>query len=130
MAKGAGDATTNQEPPPRLFEIEACRRFLEALADGFTVRVVTSVCFLQPDSGSNDCFDDKTIGVFGPAMPGVIEAYLATGEWAGLPGGLAIRRLMDFWPGSFSEDPTTGYGLPMQKAAHGLKRWSISPLST
>ncbi len=69
---------------------EADARACLKLLSGRRHHVFTAVTLIAPDGGASHRLSDSQV-VFARLTPGQIDAYVATGEWAGKAGGYAIQ---------------------------------------
>ncbi|MBL8745820.1 MAG: Maf family protein [Phycisphaerae bacterium] len=95
-------------------------RTLKTLESG-THMVMTGVSIVG--GGRTVLFTDEAsvrVGVIGDER---IAAYVASGGWRGKAGAYNLfERLADGWPISYSGDPTTIMGLPMERLGPILRR--------
>ena len=102
----------------------SCRAMLE----GFTGRahlVHTGVCLLAVDARGHPrrrlIATDSAVVHLGPLSAAAIDAYVASGAWAGKAGGYNFsERVEAGWPLRCEGDPTTVMGLPMRRLAGWL----------
>jgi septum formation protein len=97
------------------------RAMLGSLIDA-SHQVVTAVALVDPVHHRLLFHDTATVRI-GPVDADVLDAYLASGRWAGKAGGYNLAELADDWPFEVRGDPTTVIGLPMQRLADQLQRF-------
>jgi septum formation protein len=92
-----GDTLVVRDGPRFLGKPEGpaeARAMLESLS-GTTHRVVTGVAVVGPDADSACSAAEVTRVTMRPLEPQEVEAYVASGEWAGKAGGYAIQETAD-----------------------------------
>jgi septum formation protein len=95
-------------------DADDARRILKLLENG-SHEVVTGVALLWPGSSRREIFVDRATVHLGPIGVERIDAYVASGEWAGKAGAYNLsERLAAGWPVRCDGDPSTVMGLPMQ----------------
>ena len=80
--------------------------------------VVTGVAIIDRRTGRNErhLFSDGASVSMGSLSASQIEAYLETGLWQGKAGAYNLLERIDAgWPLTYSGDPTTIMGLPMNR---------------
>ena len=86
-------------------------------------RVVTGVALL--DTSGRTLFCDTSDVRVGPIDDADITRYVASGAWRGKAGAYNLsERIDDGWPISYTGDPATIMGLPMQRLAPHFQRLS------
>lgn len=97
------------------------RRIIRAMNRG-PHEVVTGVCLLGLSSGSRHMFADAALVRVGEISDDEIERYVASGRWAGKAGAYNLEeRVAAGWPITWSGDPGTVTGLPMERLRPLLK---------
>lgn len=95
------------------------RRILKLLAGG-SHSVITGVALLHQNGSRTLTYDSAQVAL-GQLSDGLIDSYLAKGAWSGKAGGYNLaERIADGWPITFTGDPTTVMGLPMNTLARLL----------
>jgi septum formation protein len=92
-------------------EAEA-RSHLESLA-GRTHDVWTGVFIAGPEPGEKRSGAERSAVSFRALDPGLVEAYLSSGEWRDRAGGYAIQGLGSAFVASLAGDLSNVIGLPM-----------------
>jgi len=96
------------------------RTIIERLEDR-RHEVLTGVALLDSGAGKRRLMVDRAavdVGVIGPER---IEAYVASGRWAGKAGAYNLCEQVEAgWPISWQGDPGTVMGLPMRRLAPWL----------
>lgn len=111
-------------------DLDHARATLHSLA-GNAHEVHTGVALLDPRTGLRHIFVDSAKVTVGDITAAEIEAYLATGAWRGKAGAYNLYERLDAgWPLTFTGDPTTIVGLPMQRLLSLLARLDITPTNT
>ncbi len=91
------------------------RRMIVAMRDDVH-DVVTGVALLDPATGRRELFVDRAVVRVGHVPDEQIDAYVASGEWAGKAGAYNLsERLAAGWPIEYDGDPGTIMGLPMRR---------------
>ncbi|QKK07973.1 MAG: hypothetical protein HND58_07140 [Planctomycetota bacterium] len=94
-------------------------------------QVHTGVAVLDPRKGHRHIFVDTAEVTVGRIPDTEIDAYLDTGLWKGKAGAYNLYERLDAgWPITFTGDPTTIVGLPMQRLTVLLARLGITPAQT
>lgn len=94
-------------------------------------QVHTGVAILDPRKGHRHIFVDTAEVTVGSIPDPEIDAYLDTGLWKGKAGAYNLYERLDAgWPITFTGDPTTIVGLPMQRLTVLLARLGITPAQT
>ncbi len=111
-------------------DIDHARTIIQTLA-GNTHEVHTGVALLDPRTGQRHIFVDSATVTVGEIAAAEIDAYLDTGAWQGKAGAYNLYERLDAgWPITFTGDPTTIVGLPMQRLLALLERLDITPTTT
>lgn len=108
-------------------DAEHAREIIRTLADN-THHVHTGVSILDPRKGERHLFVDSAQVTVGHIPDADIDGYLHTGLWKGKAGAYNLYERLDAgWPITFTGDPTTIVGLPMQRLILLLARLGITP---
>lgn len=88
--------------------------------------VLTGVALVEGDAAGwvarRVMFLDRSRVRVGWIGDGEVEAYVASGQWAGKAGGYNLtERVEAGWPVEFEGDPTSIVGLPMGRLVEALK---------
>ncbi|MGD9690561.1 MAG: nucleoside triphosphate pyrophosphatase [Phycisphaerales bacterium] len=103
-------------------DADDARRIIRALSAG-EHEVITGVCLLDACSGARRLFSDTTIVHVGTIPDAEVDAYVASGRWAGKAGAYNLEdRRAAGWPITCIGDPTTVVGLPMVRLLPLLAR--------
>ncbi|MGD9691583.1 MAG: nucleoside triphosphate pyrophosphatase [Phycisphaerales bacterium] len=98
------------------------RRILRRLSAG-SHEVLTGAALVALD-GEREILVDATRVRVGAIPEGVLEEYVASGQWEGKAGAYNLaERLEAGWPIEFEGDPGTIMGLPMRRLTPRLDRW-------
>jgi septum formation protein len=90
------------------------RRILRAFDNAEHV-VITGVALIDTDTGRRDIFADTASVRWGDVGDLRIDRYIDTGLWRGKAGAYNLHERLDAgWPITFTGDPTTIVGLPME----------------
>lgn len=92
--------------------------------------VVTGVALIDTGSGRRELFADTARVSMGRIAEASLSEYLASGEYSGKAGGYNLReRVRAGWPISYTGDPATIMGLPMQSLRRKLSAWNRARVS-
>lgn len=84
--------------------------------------VYTAVAIVDARTHRRIVFTDRTTVTIADPESDDLDAYLASGQWAGKAGGYNLDELKDRWRFEVDGDPTTVIGLPMQRLGGALQR--------
>jgi len=99
-------------------------RILRLLQNG-SHDVLTGVAMIDAGSGRRDMFVDRAKVVVGEIGEARIASYVDSGAWKGKAGAYNLReRIEDAWPITFTGDPGTIMGLPMQSLGRRLTEFA------
>lgn len=89
-------------------------RILRILIDG-EHEVLTGVALIDPLTGRREMFTDRSDVTVGNISDAALGEYLDSGEWRGKAGAYNLsERLHAGWPITFTGDPGTIMGLPIE----------------
>lgn len=99
-------------------DVAEARAFLQLLS-GRRHRVMSGVCVMRNGSLREKIVE--TIVKFDLLSPGMIDAYLASGEWQGKAGGYAIQGRAAAFVAFLSGSHSNVVGLPLRETARLLQ---------
>lgn len=102
-------------------DAEHARRILRDFNNAEHV-VITGVALIDTHTGRRDIFADLARVRWGDVGDLRIDRYINTGLWRGKAGAYNLHERLDVgWPITFTGDPTTIVGLPMELLAVRLE---------
>ncbi len=102
------------------------RRILMLLRDG-SHEVLTGVALLDVRTGRRRLFNERASVTVGWIDDATIDQYVASNGWVGKAGGYNLsERVSDGWPISFSGDPGTIMGLPIEALKRHLAEFAAA----
>lgn len=99
---------------------EAEARTCLALLSGRRHRVTTAVVLRRPDGGATERVVESIV-TFARLTPAQLDAYVASGEWAGKAGGYAIQGRAAAFVRFLSGSHSNVVGLPLYETAQLLR---------
>ncbi|VAX39051.1 Septum formation protein Maf [hydrothermal vent metagenome] len=106
-------------------DADHAREIIELLACN-SHQVHTGVAILDPRKGDRHMFVDSARVTVGDIPGREINAYVNSGNWRGKAGAYNLHERLDAgWPITFTGDPTTIVGLPMQRLVRLLTRLGV-----
>lgn len=92
--------------------------------NGGTHRVLTGVAFLDTNTNRRHLFTDEAEVNFGPIQDTHLTDYVATNSWKGKAGAYNLKeRIQAGWNITYTGDPATIMGLPIQRLSTELARF-------
>jgi len=99
------------------------RAMIRLLADT-DHQVLTGVAMMDLDTRVRRSFVDSSEVQVGPLSDEQIEAYVATGRWAGKAGAYNLEeQVAAGWPITWQGEATSVMGLPMRRLVEQLGKW-------
>ncbi len=107
-------------------DVDDARRILMQLTH-HPHQVVTGVTLLDAATGRREITHEVTQVTMTPMSPDQLDAYLASGLWAGKAGAYGIQDHDDAFVQRLDGSFSNVVGLPMELLADMLARWGVEP---